>query len=158
MSLLRTIEGALNFIPVVGPTVSGLLSTSTTSDPSTGRVSQADFYAQRDAYYAQITAAYGAPVHTQLAGNPFAVFSHSVIKDSPFKNYAPELAALVEKMKRYYPELMGLPSAPVVKAPGSAPESPAPDETKSNGSGNMPGWLWIAAGVGALLFFKNKRR
>lgn len=62
-----------------------------------------NFYKERDKLFAQINTKYGARAVETLPGNPFAAFSHSKIKDSPFKNYEREMSALKATIEKYFP-------------------------------------------------------
>lgn len=97
-------------VPGIGNVVGGIIGAAgglvkglTSSDIKAGKINKRDFYKLRDAFFVQAEKI-NKPVGS-IPGDPFAQFSHSVIKDSPFKNYANELIAFQAMTKKYYPEL-----------------------------------------------------
>lgn len=78
------------------------------------KMSKKQFYAQRDEFVA-LAEASGKPVNS-LPGKPFDKFSHSVIKDSPFKDYTDEWKNFMRSVATYYPEFV-LPDGSIAAAP-----------------------------------------
>lgn len=66
-------------------------------------ITKTQFYAYRDAVYDILKKS--GKNFSDLPGKPFAKFGHNAIKDSPIKNYAPELAAFKKTVQEYYPDV-----------------------------------------------------
>lgn len=67
------------------------------------RVGKKEFYSIRDSIYSQLRA-HGIDIDA-IPGRPFHQFGHSVIKDSPLKNYKGELQALYNTVQGLFPDL-----------------------------------------------------
>lgn len=67
------------------------------------RVGKKEFYSIRDSIYSQLRAN-GIDIDA-IPGRPFHQFGHSVIKDSPLKNYKGELQALYNTVQGLFPDL-----------------------------------------------------
>lgn len=152
------VGGALSFIPVVGGALSNVVAS--TGDSGSKRVSKSEFYAARDTAYAQISSVYGDRHYEKLPGNPFAAFSHASISDSPFKNYAGEMAALQSALAKYYPSLFGAAPAPrtptITNDPPASTPDPVTGEMPDNGTKGkgVPWWVWA---LGAVLLLGGKK-